>query len=278
MGTVTEGGVVTVLLAEAALFVTALAVFGVLAAILRVRAALRNWQGSAERRIRDEATTAERVHRRLAELAPSQQGPRSRAAPAVGSPAAAPRAVVASVPRRRGRGPVTLVAAGILVVLLAVAVLTPHAVPGGVLGVRGVPASTAPSGTRARVSGIGTGIAVQGSTGAVSLPAGPSTTGASSTPASAAQSPTATATAHPSSPNPASSAAIAQVSRTEPATVGPCGATGCVVYVVRSGDTVGRIAGRFGVSIQAILAVNPQLRDPNLIVTGQTLLLPSATP
>jgi LysM repeat protein len=62
------------------------------------------------------------------------------------------------------------------------------------------------------------------------------------------------------------------------ATVGPCGASGCVVYVVRSGDTIGRVARRFGVSIEAILAVNPQLRDPNLIVTGQTLLLPSATP
>jgi LysM repeat protein len=168
------------------------------------------------------------------------------------------------------------VAAGILIVLLAVAVLTPHAVPGGVLGVRGVPSSPTSSGRGARASG--SGIAVQGSTGAVSLPAGRTTPGASGTPTSAAQTPIWTPTARPSSPIPAPTAAIAQASRTEQATVGPCGASGCVVYVVRSGDTVGRIARRLGVSIQAILAINPQLRDPNVIVTGQTLLLPSGTP
>jgi LysM repeat protein len=268
--------VVTVLLAEAALFVAALAVFGVLAFVLRIRDALRNRQGSAEQRIRDEAITAERVHRRLAELAPSQEGLRSHAARAVEAPAAAPRSVVASVPRRQRRGPVTLVAAGILIVLLAVAVLTPHAVPGGVLGVRGVPSSPTSSGRGARASG--SGIAVRGSTGAVSLPAGRTTPGASGTPTSAAQTPIWTPTARPSSPIPAPTAAIAQASRTEQATVGPCGASGCVVYVVRSGDTVGRIARRLGVSIQAILAINPQLRDPNVIVTGQTLLLPSGTP
>jgi len=43
---------------------------------------------------------------------------------------------------------------------------------------------------------------------------------------------------------------------------------------VRPGDRLDLIAERFGVSIQAILAANPQLRDPNLIVTGQTLFLP----
>jgi LysM repeat protein len=44
---------------------------------------------------------------------------------------------------------------------------------------------------------------------------------------------------------------------------------------VRSGDTLGRIAGRFGVSLPAILAANPQVQDPNLIVTGQVLRIPS---
>jgi len=51
-----------------------------------------------------------------------------------------------------------------------------------------------------------------------------------------------------------------------------------VAYVVRSGDTLRRIAGRFGVSIPAILAANPQVLDPNLIVTGQVLGIPSPTP
>lgn len=70
---------------------------------------------------------------------------------------------------------------------------------------------------------------------------------------------------------------MAQASTHGLGTVGPCGAAGCVVHIVRSGDTLGRIARRFGVSIRAILDVNPQLQDPNLIVTGQTLSLPSTS-
>jgi spore coat assembly protein SafA len=47
-------------------------------------------------------------------------------------------------------------------------------------------------------------------------------------------------------------------------------------YVVRSGDTLGEIAGRFGVDLSALRAANPQITDPNLIYPGQQLTIPPA--
>jgi LysM repeat protein len=46
-------------------------------------------------------------------------------------------------------------------------------------------------------------------------------------------------------------------------------------YVVQWGDTLGKIAGRIGVSWRDILAVNPQIQNPSLIYTGQVIYLPS---
>lgn len=48
-------------------------------------------------------------------------------------------------------------------------------------------------------------------------------------------------------------------------------------YVVQPGDTLGNIAVRIGSSVQAILAVNPQIWNPSLIYVGQVIYLP-ATP
>jgi LysM repeat protein len=45
------------------------------------------------------------------------------------------------------------------------------------------------------------------------------------------------------------------------------------VYIVQRGDTLGRIAARFGVTVQAIVNVNPGL-NPNLIFVGQRLNIP----
>lgn len=50
-------------------------------------------------------------------------------------------------------------------------------------------------------------------------------------------------------------------------------------YVVQRGDSIGRIALRFGVTPESIVELN-QLRNPNRIFPGQVLLIPegSATP
>ncbi|RIK34549.1 MAG: hypothetical protein DCC55_32915 [Chloroflexi bacterium] len=45
-------------------------------------------------------------------------------------------------------------------------------------------------------------------------------------------------------------------------------------YVVRRGDTLTLIAKRYGTSVRAILAANPQVKNPNLIRTGQRLVIP----
>lgn len=45
-------------------------------------------------------------------------------------------------------------------------------------------------------------------------------------------------------------------------------------YVVQPGDTLFRIARRFGVTVQAILTINPEIRDPNVIFVGQIINIP----
>lgn len=50
----------------------------------------------------------------------------------------------------------------------------------------------------------------------------------------------------------------------------------CHLYVVRSGDTISAIAGRYGLSVQGILELNPTV-DPSLIFTGQVIRLPLYT-
>jgi len=45
-------------------------------------------------------------------------------------------------------------------------------------------------------------------------------------------------------------------------------------YVIQPGDTLGAIASRFGTTVPAIVALNPQITNPNLIIAGDTLLIP----
>lgn len=46
-------------------------------------------------------------------------------------------------------------------------------------------------------------------------------------------------------------------------------------YIVQWGDTLGTIAARFGCSAYDIMAVNPQIWNPNLIYAGQIINLPA---
>lgn len=45
-------------------------------------------------------------------------------------------------------------------------------------------------------------------------------------------------------------------------------------YLIQRGDTLGEIAARHGTRVEALMAANPQIRDPNLILAGDTLQLP----
>ncbi len=45
-------------------------------------------------------------------------------------------------------------------------------------------------------------------------------------------------------------------------------------YVVQPGDSLYRIAQRFGVSLEDLIAANPQLRDPERLNVGQTIRIP----
>jgi spore coat assembly protein SafA len=47
-------------------------------------------------------------------------------------------------------------------------------------------------------------------------------------------------------------------------------------YTVQPGDSMFLIAQRFGVSLNALIAANPQIQNPNLIFPGQVICVPSA--
>jgi LysM repeat protein len=48
-------------------------------------------------------------------------------------------------------------------------------------------------------------------------------------------------------------------------------------YVVKSGDTLGKIASKMGISLSSLLAVNTQIPNPSLIYVGQVINLPSGS-
>ncbi len=47
-------------------------------------------------------------------------------------------------------------------------------------------------------------------------------------------------------------------------------------YIVQKGDTLFFIAKRFGVSLDALIRANPQIKDPNLIFPGDVVFIPQA--
>ncbi len=51
---------------------------------------------------------------------------------------------------------------------------------------------------------------------------------------------------------------------------------GVVEYIVQPGDTMWLIAGRFGVSLDALIRANPQIRNPDMIFPGEIVKIPTA--
>ncbi|HTO99901.1 MAG TPA: LysM peptidoglycan-binding domain-containing protein [Anaerolineales bacterium] len=51
---------------------------------------------------------------------------------------------------------------------------------------------------------------------------------------------------------------------------------GYPTYVVQPGDTLANIGARYGFSVNQLLAVNPQICNPNVIFVGQTINLPAS--
>jgi LysM repeat protein len=47
------------------------------------------------------------------------------------------------------------------------------------------------------------------------------------------------------------------------------GANGTLVYRVVKGDTLSDIAMKYGTSVSRLLALNPEIKNPNLIYVGQ---------
>jgi LysM repeat protein len=50
------------------------------------------------------------------------------------------------------------------------------------------------------------------------------------------------------------------------------------LYTVRAGDTLFALSRRFGVTIEQILAANPQIVNRDTIFIGQVICIPSETP
>lgn len=46
------------------------------------------------------------------------------------------------------------------------------------------------------------------------------------------------------------------------------------IYIVASGDTLGRIANEHGFTVEELLAANPQLEDPDRIAVGDEIIIP----
>ncbi len=51
-----------------------------------------------------------------------------------------------------------------------------------------------------------------------------------------------------------------------------------VVHVVKAGDTVSGIATEYGVTVDQILAANPQIKNPNSINVGDEIVIPQPLP
>jgi len=104
--------------------------------------------------------------------------------------------------------------------------------------------------------------------------AGPSPTAVPATPTAA---PTPESTIDPTEPpaTPAPTTAPPSLAPDDPLLALPeCpGQPGCFIYVIQRNDTLSGVVSRYLLSTTVVLALNPQVTDPRVIVTGTTLYL-----
>lgn len=74
--------------------------------------------------------------------------------------------------------------------------------------------------------------------------------------------------------SPSASAAVATATPAPTAPPKPTPQT----YTIATGDTLSRVAKRFGVTLEALLAANPQIKNPDRLGIGDVLVIPSASP
>ena len=87
----------------------------------------------------------------------------------------------------------------------------------------------------------------------------------------ASASPSAT----PVSSSPPVQTSAAPVATPAPTPVASAATASGTTYVVKKGDTLYGIATRHKVTVKAILAANPDIKDPNFIKIGQKLVIPA---
>jgi hypothetical protein len=63
---------------------------------------------------------------------------------------------------------------------------------------------------------------------------------------------------------------------TPSAEVTPVPAPTAQVYVIKQKDTLSKVANQFGVTLDELLAANPEITDPNKISIGQQIIIPLA--
>lgn len=91
---------------------------------------------------------------------------------------------------------------------------------------------------------------------------------------SADDAPTATPTPAPVATLPPSSPTPAFADPTPDPDTDPDPEAGGTIYVVQSGDNLSGIARQHGVTLQEILAANPEIDDPTRISVGQEIRIP----
>ena len=68
--------------------------------------------------------------------------------------------------------------------------------------------------------------------------------------------------------------AVASVENQEVVQTGKETARDMTIYTVKKGDTLWGIAKRYGVTLPALIAANPQIKNPNLIYPGNQVNIP----